>query len=138
MIDVLTIFVSMVLAFLAGLHFYWGMFGIMDISAVVPTDPKTGKVLSPGRLASVAVGLVLLCFTFAIINKALVLITASWFHQLPTFIGLLFLLRAFGDFRYVGFTKKHRQSKFARLDTRYYSPLCLLLGGLILVIQAFS
>jgi hypothetical protein len=40
-------------------------------------------------------------------------------------------LRAIGDFRYVGFFKRIRDSKFARLDTLAYSPLCAALAVLI-------
>jgi hypothetical protein len=36
--------------------------------------------------------------------------------------------RAVGEFKYVGFFKRVRGSKFARLDTLVYSPLCLLLA----------
>jgi hypothetical protein len=36
--------------------------------------------------------------------------------------------RAVGDFNYVGFFKRRRATKFARLDSRLYSPLALLLG----------
>ena len=36
--------------------------------------------------------------------------------------------RAIGDFKYVGFFKRVRGSKFARMDTLVYSPLCLLLA----------
>jgi Protein of unknown function (DUF3995) len=50
-------------------------------------------------------------------------------------IAAIFLLRAIGDFRYVGFFKKERGSKFAKMDTKFYSPLCLLIGGLALVLQ---
>lgn len=38
------------------------------------------------------------------------------------------LLRSIGDFRYVGFFKRARGSRFAELDTRFYSPLCLPLA----------
>jgi hypothetical protein len=43
-------------------------------------------------------------------------------------IAAIFLLRAIGDFNYVGFFKKYRQTIFGRNDTRYYSPLCLLIA----------
>ena len=43
-------------------------------------------------------------------------------------IAGIFLLRAIGDFRYVGFFKKTKATKFADLDTKYYSPLCILLS----------
>ena len=47
-------------------------------------------------------------------------------------------LRAFGDFKHVGFFKTSKNSRFSALDTRYYSPLCLLLGILILVLELLS
>jgi hypothetical protein len=37
-------------------------------------------------------------------------------------------LRAVGDFNHVGFFKRRKTTAFARLDTRLYSPLALLLG----------
>ena len=46
-------------------------------------------------------------------------------------IAAVFALRAIGDFRYVGFFKRVRGSKFARLDTLAYSPLCTALALLI-------
>jgi len=46
-------------------------------------------------------------------------------------IAAAFALRAIGDFRYVGFFKRVRESRFARLDTFAYSPLCTLLALLI-------
>lgn len=38
------------------------------------------------------------------------------------------LLRAVGHFRLVGFFKKITGSRFARLDTMLFSPLCMALG----------
>jgi hypothetical protein len=49
-------------------------------------------------------------------------------------LALGLLARAIGEFKYVGFFKRVRDSKFARLDTLLYSPLCLLLAvGVALV-----
>jgi Protein of unknown function (DUF3995) len=50
-------------------------------------------------------------------------------------ISLLFFLRAIGDFRYVGFFKKVKQTVFARLDSKYYSPLCLFIAVCGVVIE---
>ncbi|WP_222439555.1 DUF3995 domain-containing protein [Spirosoma utsteinense] len=36
--------------------------------------------------------------------------------------------------RYVGFFKKIKHTPFGKNDTRYYSPLCLLIGVLTLVV----
>ena len=43
-------------------------------------------------------------------------------------IGIVMLVRAVGDFKYVGFFKKIEGTIFAQNDTRYYSPLCLLIS----------
>ena len=45
-------------------------------------------------------------------------------------IGIVFLIRAIGDFKYVGFSKKVKGSLFAENDGRYYSPLCLVVSGI--------
>jgi hypothetical protein len=43
-------------------------------------------------------------------------------------VAVAMLLRAVGDFRLVGFFKKITGSRFARLDTMLYSPLCMAMG----------
>jgi len=40
----------------------------------------------------------------------------------------VFIVRAAGDRKHVGFLKRVRDTEFARRDSRIYSPLCLLLG----------
>ena len=47
-------------------------------------------------------------------------------------LAVVFIGRAIGDFRLIGFTKRVRGTAFARLDTRIYSPLCAALGLAIL------
>jgi len=49
--------------------------------------------------------------------------------RLMTFvISLLFLMRAIGDFRLVGFFKPASDSSFAYWDSRLFSPLCLFIA----------
>ncbi len=43
-------------------------------------------------------------------------------------IGALFVLRAIGEFRLVGFFKRVRGTAFARWDTALFSPLSLAIG----------
>jgi Protein of unknown function (DUF3995) len=50
-------------------------------------------------------------------------------------IGAIFLLRALGDFKYVGFFKSIKNTEFGRLDTQFYAPLCLYLGISSLIIK---
>jgi hypothetical protein len=42
--------------------------------------------------------------------------------------AVVLLARSIGDVRYIGFFKRVRDTRFAKLDTRIYSPIALLLG----------
>jgi hypothetical protein len=57
----------------------------------------------------------------------------SWLCYL---LALGLLVRAVGDFKYVGFFKRVRGSPFARMDTVVYSPLCLLLSAGVAVVAS--
>jgi hypothetical protein len=50
-------------------------------------------------------------------------------------IPIIFSLRAIGDFKYIGFFKQVKATEFARLDTVFYSPLCVMIAliGFILL-----
>ncbi len=126
----------LILIILAGLHIYWAAGGKTGKDVAIPTVNKR-PVLKPTAMTTmmVAVGL----FAMA----ALLAVRIGWLH-LPAIPGLsslvrvgawliaaAFALRAVGDFRYVGFFKRIRDSRFARLDTFAYSPLCAFLALLI-------
>ncbi|KAF1023592.1 MAG: hypothetical protein GAK37_03237 [Pseudomonas sp.] len=49
-------------------------------------------------------------------------------------MALILFARAIGDSELVGFFKKVGGSRFARLDTFFYSPLCMALGAGLLVV----
>ena len=55
-------------------------------------------------------------------------------------IALVFLLRAIGEFRYLGFFKQVNDSLFAYWDTVLYTPLCLglAISCIVLAIHAPS
>ena len=116
---------------LAFWHFYM---------ALLPSSGRTGAVPSvdgkplfvPSRNATVAVGIflgllaALVAGTGGIVPLGLpsvVLISCSYA------LALGLLARAMGEFKYVGFFKRVRGSRFATLDTFVYSPLCLLLAA---------
>lgn len=130
--DVLNLLISIVLVFLSGVHFYWAIFGIRDIAAVVPTRVGSNKVLSPGKWGAALVGVVFLLFAFVFANKVVRLLEIDFLSYVALGIGILFLARAIGDFNYIGFTKRVKNSKFSSLNTKYYSPFCLFMGLLIL------
>ena len=86
----------------------------------------------PSRRATLAVGIVLVLFaglvaaTAGLLAVGLPRAVLSW---LSYGLALGLLLRAVGEFRYVGLFKRVRGTKFAVLDTFVYSPLCLLLAA---------
>jgi hypothetical protein len=47
-------------------------------------------------------------------------------------------LRAIGDFNYVGFFKKIKHTKFGKNDTKYFSPLCLTIGVLTIILELIN
>jgi hypothetical protein len=123
--------------FLLGLwHLYMAFAPASGEAGAVPTIE--GKPLFvPSAKATVAVGVVLLLFaalvaaTSGLLSVGLPRLMLSW---LSYALALGLLARAIGEFKYVGFFKRIRGSRFARLDTYVYSPLCLLLSiGVMLV-----
>lgn len=120
----------LILFLLSALHFYWVMGGRWGFANALPTNVKGDRVLNPKKVDSALVSLVLLSFAGYYLNNIL------GYAQLPTWIDaltewivpIIFLIRAVGDFNYVGFFKKVKRTPFGRLDSRYFSPLCLLLS----------
>lgn len=50
------------------------------------------------------------------------------------FLSTIFTLRAIGEFNAVGFFKKIKDTEFAIYDTKYFSPLCLILGAIFAIL----
>lgn len=136
--DVLAVILSVVLIFLAALHFYWSIFGIKEPEAVLPTKLENNATFSAGKFGAALVGIILLLFAFVFINKVVLFLEYYWLRYISFGIGVIFILRAFGDFKYVGFFKTAKNSKFSALDTKFYSPLCLLMGLLVIVVELFG
>ena len=117
-------------------HFYMALVPGTGTAGALPS--ADGRPLFvPTRRATVAVAVVLLLFaalvaaTAGVIPVGLPRVALSW---LSYALAAGLTARAVGEFKYVGFFKRVRGSKFARLDTLLYSPLCLLLGvGVALV-----
>ncbi|MEM6843120.1 MAG: DUF3995 domain-containing protein [Bacteroidota bacterium] len=54
---------------------------------------------------------------------------------LSVILFVIFILRALGEFNYVGFFKRVKNTEFARADSRIFSPLCLGIGVIGILIQ---
>ncbi len=119
-------FNTLIFLIISGFHFYWALGGKFGSKAVIP-EMKGKLAFQPPILATIMV--------------ALAMLVGAWLSWTPKLnagnfiliygnlaIGIVMLIRAVGDFKYVGFFKKIKGTIFAQNDTRYYSPLCLLIS----------
>lgn len=111
-------------------HFYWALGGGAVKNVAIP-EVEGKLAFNPSAAVTAVVGLVL------ILCAALVAAASGLIHMplpgrllswLCYALALVLLARAIGDFRLVGLFKRIRGSRFARLDTAVYSPLCLALS----------
>lgn len=122
---------ALILGLLAALHVYWGVGGKWGATTSIPTDTHDRPLFRPGKVACMVVALGL--SAMALVEAATAL---HWDLNLPSgtqewaagAVAIIFLLRAVGDFCYVGIFKKIKNTAFARYDTRWYTPLCGYLG----------
>jgi hypothetical protein len=124
-----------ILAALGSIHIYWAAGGRRGVALAIPQ--RDGRPLfAPPPSATLLVAVLL--FVAALLVAGAV---AGWAAPLPAWVyrrgsaavGVVFLLRALGDFRLVGLFKRVRDTPFARWDTLLFSPLCAVLGVLILL-----
>lgn len=127
----------MVFLTLSAIHIYWSLGGKWSSDAVIPIKGNCKKVFTPGAFSTFLVALGLLSFGSFILLKAALLKfqIPLWLDQFGLWIiAGIFFIRAIGEFKYVGFFKKIKHTQFGRNDTKYYSPLCLIIGILIMII----
>ena len=128
--------VSLVFVALALWHVRMALSPSSGESGAVPS--ASGKPLFvPSTQATLAVAVVLFLFaslvaaTAGFVEIGIPVRVLSW---LSYALAMGLLARAVGEFKYLGFFKRVRGSRFARLDTLVYSPLCLALAvGVALV-----
>jgi hypothetical protein len=138
MISLLSIFLFLIFLFLSAIHFYWAFGGRWAKDAGIPTNENNSKLISPGVLSTVIVALGLAGFGVFVLAEAKLLNM-----PIPTpvnryglwIIATIFLVRAIGEFKYIGFFKTIKHTRFGRNDTNYYSPLCLLIGILAIILE---
>lgn len=137
MMSVFTWIVGGVLFLLSGIHLYWMAGGRIGALAAIPS---TGSE-SLFRPTAMATGFVAVALAIAgwfvlelgeVVQRVLfpdwLLIYGGWT------LASVFILRAVGDFRWVGFFKKQQRTVFAKRDTVLYSPLCLFIGSCLIIV----
>ena len=132
----ISIFIS-----IAAIHFYWAFGGSKWTNLVIPTRSDSPKIplFKPRIIETLIVAIGFLVFAW-IIGAKVQLVPLLWLSQTYVTYGifgiaLIFLVRAIGEFRYVGFFKSITNTSFGQMDTRYYSPLCLFIAVITLIIN---
>lgn len=123
-------------------HVYWAAGGRIGFLAAIPqlpgefaTGPRPAFKPAPWMTWLVAVGLVAIALLVSL--RAGLFFEPVDSHALQwgiSAVALILFARAIGDSELVGFFKKVGGSRFARLDTFFYSPLCMALGAGLLVV----
>jgi hypothetical protein len=129
--SLVAVVVAFVLCSLAALHLYWAAGGRWGARAAVP-ERAGAPLFEPSVAACIGVAALLFCAAALVCAKASGW-SPSWLPGWWSTVGtggvaIVLVGRAIGDFRWVGFFKRIRDTRFARLDTAFYSPLCLALG----------
>ncbi len=119
-----------ILSAAAAAHLYWAAGGRLGFDAAIP-QVAGKRAFAPGRVVTFAVGLGLFALAALVLwRDGLIILPLPWVlarYGVPA-MALLFLARAVGDLRLVGWSKRVRGSRFARLDDVLYAPLCLVLS----------
>ncbi|WP_431167713.1 DUF3995 domain-containing protein [Tenacibaculum halocynthiae] len=123
---------------LGSFHIYWLLGGTWGVKKVIPTKNNQLNSVAIPKFATVIVAAVLILFGFVylvkteLINIELPNIVIEYGYW---FIPCIFIIRAIGEFNYVGFFKKIKGTEFAKADSKIFSPLCLGIGILGILIQ---
>jgi hypothetical protein len=111
-------------------HVYWALGGRLGRDAAIPF--ANGKpLLRPRPPLTFLVAILLAVAALVLLGGVGVVslpLPAPWEAVACWGVALIFAARAIGDFRYVGLFKRVRDTRFARLDSALYSPLCVFLS----------
>ena len=127
----ISLVLSVTFILLALLHFYWAMKGTWAFKQSLPTTVEGKRILNSSTIDCAVVGFFLALFGgyYLVASGWLLLDLPLWFlAMLRWLIPSVFLLRALGDWKYVGFFKKVVGTEFSRLDSLIFSPLCLVIA----------
>jgi hypothetical protein len=136
-----------VLVSLAALHVYWACGGRFGADVAVPSRPqregdeaRAGRPLfRPSTAATLLVAAALAAGAAVLLARVSMLplpLPRGLIRGATLLLGVLFVLRALGERRYVGLFKTVTETPFARWDTALFTPLCLLLGAAALWLGA--
>lgn len=140
-IIILSIILFLIFTVLGGFHFYWLFGGIWGLKKAIPTKNDSVSTLSIPKFGTLIVGLILVLFGLIyLIKSGLINVQVpNWVTNYGYwFIPSIFILRAIGEFNYVGFFKKIKDTEFANADSKIFTPLCIGIGVIGILIQLIN
>lgn len=126
----IAIVVCSILSLIALVHVYWAFGGKRWLDVVAPKIPtkQNEAAFHPGMVATLVVAFGLGLFAMSIVQVMAWVDISERLIYVAYGAAVIFLLRAIGEFKYLGFFKRIKDSGFAKMDTILYSPLCLFLS----------
>jgi len=135
---ILSIPLSTILIGLGILHFYWSLGRKFGFTESLPTNESGERVLNPRKIDCLIVGIGLTSFgVFYLFKSGIIEFNLpEWMKEYGGWIiPSIFLLRAIGEFKFIGFFKTVKKTAFGKLDTKFFSPLCVFIGICGIIIQ---
>lgn len=134
---VIAIVVGSVLFALSAIHWYWVAGGKRGSIAAIPSNGSE-LLFQPSRLATGMVASALALAGWFVLELGGVFAQLLFPDWLLLFGGcalsIVFIARSIGEFRWLGFFKKRRDTVFAKWDSLLYSPLCLCIGIAVMML----
>jgi Protein of unknown function (DUF3995) len=119
-----------VFAAIAVVHLYWACGGRRGATDAIP-ERGGQRLFRPGAAATLVVAGLLTVASVLVLARAglgAAVVPPAVSRWGTWGVAAVLTARAVGEFNYLGFFKRRRGTRFARLDTRFYSPLALALG----------
>lgn len=137
MMDAFVLLTFAILLLISGFHFYWAFGGKWGGQAAVPSKIGGGALFRPRTAETFGMAVILLAVGLLLLAQsgiAIIDVPNQVTRWGCLFCGFVFLIRAVGDFKYMGFAKKIKGTPFATNDTRLYSPLCVYLAAVFVAV----
>ncbi|UHA75125.1 DUF3995 domain-containing protein [Paenibacillus sp. 481] len=125
-----------ILFLLSGVHIYWVLGGKKGAVAAIPSNGSK-PLFKPSKIGTLIVAGALAIAGWLVLELGVMkgLLFPDWLIGYGGWaLSIVFILRAIGEFKWLGFFKKERGTLFAKWDSALYSPLCLVIGICIVFI----
>ncbi|ENB9401372.1 MULTISPECIES: DUF3995 domain-containing protein [Bacillus] len=124
-------YISVCILFLVSfLHVYWAFGGKWATNSVIPT--KAGeKAFTPGTGMTLFIALLLSMAAIILLQQTNIIHFAfpNIIVQMGSWVCMVvFFIRVIGEFHYFGIFKRKKDTRFARMDTVLFIPLCAFLS----------